>query len=96
MQLLFREFLAQLDEAIRKGQSLRIQFRFGRLDIKNGEISWKQFMDESNDAFRSFDKAGIQNSRYSKMRDHSRISSFVRNNNDKMTVATPSNIKSRT
>lgn len=53
-------------------------------------------MDEGNEAFKSFDKAGIQNSRYSRMRDHSRVSSFVRNNNDKMTVATPSNIKSRT
>jgi hypothetical protein len=53
-------------------------------------------MDECNDAFRSFDKTGIQNSRYSRMRDHSRISSFVRNNNDKLTVMTPSHAKSRT
>ena len=59
IQLLFREILAQLDEAIRKGQSIRLQFRIGRLDIKNGEASWKYFMDESNEAFRSFDKAGI-------------------------------------
>lgn len=69
---------------------MRLQFRIGRLDIKNGEISWKQFMDESNEAFKSFDRAGIQNSRYSKMRDHSRVSSFVKNNNERMTVLTPS------
>jgi hypothetical protein len=41
IQMLFREILAQLDEAIRKGQSIRLQFRIGRLDIKNGEVSWK-------------------------------------------------------
>ena len=75
---LYREILAQMDVALRKGTSIRMNFRIGRLDFRNGEVSWKQFIDDNNEAFKSFDKAGIQNSRYSRMRDHSRISSFAR------------------
>lgn len=43
VELVLKEIIAQMSSLIKKGAVLRVSFRIGRIEIKNQEISWKQF-----------------------------------------------------
>lgn len=46
IEAIHKEILAQLVTCVRKGMSVRLAYRIGRLEIKNSEISWKYYADE--------------------------------------------------
>ena len=41
-----KEIMAQLRHMIKLGQNIRLQFKIGKLIIRNGDVSWKTMKDE--------------------------------------------------
>ena len=54
VELVIKEVLAQIVKFVKDGFSVRISFRIGRIEIKGGEINWKQFSDDYDRNARSF------------------------------------------
>ena len=46
VEAIYKEFVAQVVEHAKASVPMRISFRIGRLDIKNGTASWKMFRDD--------------------------------------------------
>ena len=92
--------LAQITDAAKKAINIRVSFRVGRLEIKNGELSWKQFSEEVDQAKQTFLSENISqpsavNSRYSRNRDWSRVGSHTKSRLQRLSVITPTYLESR-
>ena len=46
VQNIYNEIIAQLKSKLKKGQNIRLLFKFGRLATRNGEINWRQFNED--------------------------------------------------
>lgn len=72
----------------------------GRLEIKNGELSWKQFSEDVDQAKQAFLNDNIPqpsavNSRYTRQRDWSRVGSHTKSRQQRLSVITPTYLESR-
>lgn len=67
VELILKEFHAQILKLVKKNSTIRISYRIGRLEIKNGEINWKQFVEDFDSRFgKTFQGDMKSNSRYSR------------------------------
>jgi hypothetical protein len=51
VELILKEFQAQIIKLVKKNSTIRISYRIGRLEIKNGDINWKQFVEDFDTRF---------------------------------------------
>lgn len=49
IEMILKEIVTQLKEFIKKGQNVRLMFKFGILIVKNGELNWKPISDANDD-----------------------------------------------
>jgi hypothetical protein len=75
VELVLKEIIGQMASFVKKGATLRISFRIGRIEIKNQEVNWKQFAEDYDRNIRSLTtvkegdahKRSMTDSRYTKM-----------------------------
>lgn len=101
VELVLKEVLAQIANSVKNGAILRINFRVGRIEFKNGEVNWKQFSEEYERNMRSFTtikemegaKRSVTNSRYTKFQSQGRRGTDL--GNEELTVRTPFTVQTK-
>ena len=94
IEAVYNEIIEQMMDAIKQGISLRLSLKVGRLEVRNGEISWKQYSDHLD---RSLNPLLADAKTGTSTKNNSRYTRMSRSRQSRVSVVTPSwtNLRSR-